>query len=63
MPLSQDIYTEIKEEMSKLKDMFPYSKNNDSNNVIIEMCKRAVDEVKNRNESKPNPIQSNVKNY
>jgi len=62
MPPPKDVYAEIVEELSKLKNMYPYSNNNDSYNKIVQMCIGTVNAVKSRKENSPNPIQPDVKN-
>lgn len=43
-----EIFTEIEQEILKLKDMFPYSKMNPAYNVIVGLCAEAVRKVEER---------------
>lgn len=47
-PFGTEIFIEIEQEMLKLKNIYPYSANNESYNKIIELCIAAVHEVRDR---------------
>ena len=40
-----EIFIEIEQELEKLKNLYPYSSNNEINNAMVEMCKAAVKAV------------------
>lgn len=47
-PFGTEIFIEIEQEILKLKDIYPYSTNNESYNKIIDLCVEAVKEVQAR---------------
>lgn len=47
-PFGTEIFIEIEQEMLKLKNLYPYSANNESYNKIIDLCIASVQEVRDR---------------
>ena len=43
-----EIFLEIEIELEKLKNLYPYSNNNEVNNAMINLCKEAVKVVADR---------------
>ena len=43
-----EIFKEIEMELSKMKNVFPYSNNNDSYNAIVDLCIQATKNVEER---------------
>ncbi len=43
-----EIFIEIEQELEKLKNIYPYSNNNQINNAMVELCKEAVKIVADR---------------
>lgn len=43
-----EIFLEIEIELEKLKNLYPYSNNNEINNAMVNMCKEALKVVANR---------------
>ena len=43
-----EIFLEIEIELEKLKNLYPYSNNNEVNNAMINICKEAVKVVADR---------------
>jgi hypothetical protein len=37
-----EIFIEIEQELEKLKNIYPYSNNNEINNAMVELCKEAI---------------------
>lgn len=52
-----EIFLEIEIELEKLKNLYPYSNNNEINNAMINLCKEAVKVVADRKkQSMSSPI-------
>lgn len=43
-----EIFIEIEQELDRLKNIYPYSNNNEIHNAMIELCKEAVRVVADR---------------
>jgi hypothetical protein len=43
-----EIFLEIEIELEKLKNLYPYSNNNEINNAMVNLCKEALKVVANR---------------
>lgn len=43
-----EIFIEIEQELEKLKNLYPYSNNNEINNAMVELCKEAIKTVADR---------------
>jgi hypothetical protein len=42
---TDDVYTEIIEELEQLKNLYPYSNNNDVYNKVIDICIAKIKEI------------------
>ena len=52
MPLfGFEIFKEVELELERVKNMFPYSTNNDSNNAVVELCIQKIKELSERKRS------------
>ena len=40
-----EIFIEIEQELEKLKNLYPYSNNNEINNAMVNLCKEAIKAV------------------
>jgi hypothetical protein len=43
-----EIFIEIEQELEKLKNLYPYSNNNEINNAMVNLCKEAVKIIADR---------------
>ena len=58
MPLfGFEIFKEIEIELESVKNMFPYSNNNDSNNAVVNLC---IEKMKELSEKKRAEIENKI---
>lgn len=52
-----EIFKEIEIELESVKNMFPYSNNNDSNNAVVNLC---IEKMKELSEKKRAEIENKI---
>jgi hypothetical protein len=58
MPLfGFEIFKEVELELERVKNMFPYSNNNDSNNAVVDLC---IEKMKELSEKKREEIENKI---